>query len=76
MPDWRGESGKDPLDAQQVADVVAAAKASPGKLSYSSGGVGGTHHLAGALFESLVVFENYPVELERVRGAEVMAPRT
>lgn len=23
MPDWRGESGKDPLDAQQVADVVA-----------------------------------------------------
>jgi tripartite-type tricarboxylate transporter receptor subunit TctC len=30
---------------------VAAAKAEPGKLSYASGGIGGTHHLSGALFE-------------------------
>jgi tripartite-type tricarboxylate transporter receptor subunit TctC len=36
---------------KSVKDIVAAAKANPGKLSYSSGGVGGTHHLAGALFE-------------------------
>jgi tripartite-type tricarboxylate transporter receptor subunit TctC len=34
-----------------VKDIVAAAKASPGKLSYASGGIGGTHHLSGALFE-------------------------
>jgi tripartite-type tricarboxylate transporter receptor subunit TctC len=34
-----------------VKDVVAAAKAAPGKLSYASGGIGGTHHLSGALFE-------------------------
>ena len=34
-----------------VKDVVAAAKATPGKLSYASGGIGGTHHLSGALFE-------------------------
>ena len=34
-----------------VADIVKAAKASPGKLSYGSGGIGGTHHLSGALFE-------------------------
>lgn len=34
-----------------VKDVVAAAKAQPGKLSYASGGIGGTHHLSGALFE-------------------------
>ena len=34
-----------------VKDVVAAAKASPGKLSYGSGGIGGSHHLSGALFE-------------------------
>jgi tripartite-type tricarboxylate transporter receptor subunit TctC len=36
---------------KSVKDIVAAAKASPGKLSYASGGIGGTHHLAGALFE-------------------------
>jgi tripartite-type tricarboxylate transporter receptor subunit TctC len=34
-----------------VKDVVAAAKAKPGALSYGSGGIGGTHHLSGALFE-------------------------
>ena len=34
-----------------VKEVVAAAKAKPGKLSYASGGIGGTHHLSGALFE-------------------------
>lgn len=34
-----------------VKDVVAAAKAAPGKLAYGSGGIGGTHHLSGALFE-------------------------
>jgi tripartite-type tricarboxylate transporter receptor subunit TctC len=34
-----------------VKDVVAAAKAKKGALSYASGGIGGTHHLSGALFE-------------------------
>jgi tripartite-type tricarboxylate transporter receptor subunit TctC len=36
---------------KSVKDVVAAAKATPGKLSYASGGIGGSHHLSGALFE-------------------------
>lgn len=36
---------------KSVKDVVAAAKAAPGKLSYASGGIGGSHHLSGALFE-------------------------
>ncbi len=36
---------------KSVKDIVAAAKASPGKLSYASGGIGGTHHLSGALLE-------------------------
>lgn len=36
---------------KSVKDVVNAAKAAPGKLSYGSGGIGGTHHLSGALFE-------------------------
>ncbi len=34
-----------------VQSVVNAAKAAPGKYSYASGGIGGTHHLSGALFE-------------------------
>ena len=36
---------------KSVKDLVAAAKAAPGKLSYASGGIGGSHHLSGALFE-------------------------
>ena len=36
---------------KSVKDIVAAAKAQPGSLSYASGGIGGTHHLSGALFE-------------------------
>lgn len=34
-------------------DVVAAAKAKPGRLSYGSGGVGASAHLAGELFKSV-----------------------
>jgi tripartite-type tricarboxylate transporter receptor subunit TctC len=36
---------------KSVKDLVAAAKAKPGALAYASGGIGGTHHLSGALFE-------------------------
>jgi tripartite-type tricarboxylate transporter receptor subunit TctC len=36
-----------------VADLVATAKAQPGKLTYSSVGVGSTQHLAGEWFSSL-----------------------
>ena len=34
-----------------VKDVIAAAKASPGKLTFSSGGIGGSHHLSAELFK-------------------------
>lgn len=34
-------------------DVIEAAKAKPGKLSYGSGGVGASAHLAGELFKSV-----------------------
>lgn len=34
-------------------DIVAAAKTAPGKLSYASGGVGNSAHLAGELFKSI-----------------------
>ena len=36
-----------------VQDIIAAAKASPGKLSYGSAGVGSVEHLAGELFKQL-----------------------
>ncbi len=35
---------------QTIADLIAAAKAAPGKLTYSSVGIGSTQHLAGELF--------------------------
>ena len=34
-----------------VKDVIAAAKANPGKLTFSSGGIGGSHHLSAELFK-------------------------
>ena len=36
-----------------VADVVAAAKANPGKLTYASQGAGTSAHLAGEMFDNL-----------------------
>jgi tripartite-type tricarboxylate transporter receptor subunit TctC len=36
-----------------VADVISAAKAKPGEVSYASSGTGGSAHLAGALVETL-----------------------
>jgi tripartite-type tricarboxylate transporter receptor subunit TctC len=36
-----------------VQDIVAAAKATPGQLSYGSAGVGSVEHLAGELFKQL-----------------------
>ena len=36
---------------KNIKDVVAAAKANPGKLTFSSGGIGGSHHLSAELFK-------------------------
>ena len=38
---------------RNVKDIIAAAKAAPGKLSFASGGLGGSHHLSGEMFKSL-----------------------
>ena len=45
------------LPAKSVGELIALAKAKPGKLTYGSSGVGGTSHLAGALFSSLAEIE-------------------
>jgi tripartite-type tricarboxylate transporter receptor subunit TctC len=39
--------------ANTVAELVAVAKANPGKFSFGSSGVGGMHHLAGEMFRQL-----------------------
>jgi tripartite-type tricarboxylate transporter receptor subunit TctC len=41
------------LPAHSVKELIALAKAQPGKLTYGSSGVGGTSHLSGALFCAL-----------------------
>jgi tripartite-type tricarboxylate transporter receptor subunit TctC len=41
------------LPARSVKELIALAKARPGQLTYASSGVGGTQHLAGALFEKM-----------------------
>ena len=38
---------------QSVKDVIAAAKAKPGSLSFASGGLGGSHHLSAEMFKSI-----------------------
>src|SRR6185503_5216289 len=44
-----------------MADLIAAAKANPGKLTYSSVGVGSTQHLAGALLCAMAGIDMTPV---------------
>lgn len=44
-----------------LADLVAAAKARPGTLSYGSSGVGGAGHLGGALLDSMAGIETIHV---------------
>ena len=41
------------LGIKSVSDLVAAAKAKPGQLNFSSPGVGSANHLAGELFASM-----------------------
>ena len=38
---------------KSVKDIIAAAKAKPGTLSFASGGLGGSHHLSAEMFKSI-----------------------
>jgi tripartite-type tricarboxylate transporter receptor subunit TctC len=41
------------VPAKSVAELIALAKASPGKYTFASSGIGSTQHLAGALFAKI-----------------------
>jgi tripartite-type tricarboxylate transporter receptor subunit TctC len=43
--------------ANTPLDVVAAARAAPGQLTYASGGIGTSHHLGGVLYASIAGVE-------------------
>ena len=62
-----------PLDvpAKSVADVVALAKAQPGKLSYAHAGVGTSQHLAAELFKYMAHLDIVPVAY---RGTTALLP--
>jgi tripartite-type tricarboxylate transporter receptor subunit TctC len=49
------------LPIKSVADLIAYAKANPGKLNYGSAGVGTTPHLAAALFQQRTGIETVHV---------------
>jgi tripartite-type tricarboxylate transporter receptor subunit TctC len=69
------------VPAKSVPELIALAKASPGKLSYASGGLGTTSHLAGELFKSLAKVDvvhvpykgNAPAITDLVGGSTQMA---
>ena len=46
---------------RSLAELIAAAKAKPGELSYGSSGVGGAGHLGGALLDSMAGIETIHV---------------
>jgi tripartite-type tricarboxylate transporter receptor subunit TctC len=45
------------LPARDVKELIAYGKANPGRISYSSPGIGNTNHLAGELFASMARLE-------------------
>ena len=64
--------------ATKPTDVVAAAKAKPGELTFSSGGAGTSHHLSGVLFGQLtgtqlvhVPYKGAPQGVQAVMAGEV-----
>jgi tripartite-type tricarboxylate transporter receptor subunit TctC len=67
--------GDSPFD--NPTDVVNAAKAKPGEISYASSGTGGSAHLAGALVEALTHTQmlHVPFKGNAPALAEVMAGR-
>jgi tripartite-type tricarboxylate transporter receptor subunit TctC len=60
-----------------LGDLIAQAKANPGKLNYPSSGIGTVHHLSGELFNAMAGTEIFHVPLRGGAGplTEVLAGR-
>jgi len=65
------------VPAKNINELVRLAKAHPGKLSFGSGGVGSSNHLAGELFKSLakvnilhVPYKGASIALTHILGGE------
>ena len=57
------------LPVANVAELIALAKAQPGKLNYSSGGPGSTSHFAVAMFVALAGIQDQTVHVPYKGGA-------
>jgi tripartite-type tricarboxylate transporter receptor subunit TctC len=60
------------LPAASVSELIALAKAQPGKLNYASGGPGSTSHFAVAMFVALAGIQNDTVHVPYKGGAPAM----
>jgi tripartite-type tricarboxylate transporter receptor subunit TctC len=60
------------LPVARVAELIALAKAQPGKLNYASGGPGSTSHFAVAMFVALAGIQNDTVHVPYKGGAPAM----
>jgi len=60
-----------------IGDLIAQAKANPGKLNYPSSGIGTVHHLSGELFNAMAGTEIFHVPFRGGAGplTEVLAGR-
>jgi len=65
------------VPAKNIGELVKLAKAHPGKMSFGSGGVGSSNHLAGELFKSLakvdilhVPYKGASIALTHILGGE------
>lgn len=65
------------VPAKNISELIKLAKAHPGKMSFGSGGVGSSNHLAGELFKSLakvdilhVPYKGASIALTHILGGE------
>jgi tripartite-type tricarboxylate transporter receptor subunit TctC len=63
------------VEAKSAAELIALAKASPGKLNLASGGVGSTGHMAAELFQMMagIKFTHVPYRGEALALVDLIA---